>query len=88
MLRDAGWTEARRTSNGRAQSGRGDVEGGPQGFHIEVKRQERLNLPAALRQAAEDSDGQLIPLVVHRPSRQAWMVTMSFDVLLELLRED
>lgn len=54
-----------------------DVTGLP-GIHVEVKRQERLNVPEAMEQAVRDSlkfrDG--LPAVFHRRNRQPWLVTM------------
>lgn len=48
------------------------------GIHIEVKRTERLNVSAAMKQADRDSerfkDGA--PAVFHRRSREPWLVTM------------
>lgn len=85
LLRTEGWCNARRTSDGRAQSTRGDIVGGPQGCHIEIKRQERLNVPAALTQAAEDAGPHDIPVLVHRPSRHGWMATLPLTDLLDLL---
>lgn len=86
LLRDHGWISARRTSDGRGQQTRGDITMGPAGVHIEVKRQERLNVPAALRQAAGDANPHDIPVVVHRPSRMAWMATLPLEDLLTLLQ--
>lgn len=43
---------------------------GPVALHVEVKRQERLALPAALRQAKRDANGHALPIVVHRSNRQ------------------
>jgi hypothetical protein len=85
IFRDHGWPNARRTSDGRSQSTRGDVIGGPEGIHVEVKRQERLNVPAALTQAANDANPHDIPVVVHRPSRHEWMATLPLSELLPLL---
>lgn len=53
--------------------------------HVEVKRQERLALPAALRQAKQDANGHALPVVVHRSNRQPWLVTVELDSLLEVL---
>lgn len=86
IIRRAGWPTARRTHDGRAQAGRGDIMGGPSGCHIEIKRQERLNVPGALRQAADDAGLLDIPVVVHRPSRHEWMATLPLDELLTLLK--
>lgn len=85
LLRDAGWPRARRSADGRAQTGRGDIAGGPAGVHLEVKRQERLNIGAALRQATADADPLNTPAVIHRPSRCEWMATLPADDLFDLL---
>lgn len=54
-----------------------DLSGLP-GVHIEVKRVERLNITAAMEQAAKDAerfkDGA--PVVFHRRNRQPWLVTL------------
>jgi len=68
IMRAHGWPNARRTSDGRKLA-RGDIAGGPQACHIEVKRHERLNVPAALDQIRRDADPLDIPLLIHRPSR-------------------
>jgi hypothetical protein len=80
-----GWGFAERTSNGRHQGLRGDVMYGPAGVHLEIKRQERLNVPAALDQATADAKGTDVPIVVHRPSRHEWMATLPLEELLPLL---
>jgi hypothetical protein len=84
-IREAGWPDARRTHDGRRQAGRGDVAGGPEATHIEIKRQERLNVPAALAQVRADADPLDLPVLVHRPSRAEWMATLPLADLLELL---
>ena len=62
-----------------------DLVGLP-GVHIECKRVERLNLPAAMAQAARDAerfqDGA--PAVFHRRNREPWLVTMQFTDWLEM----
>ncbi len=62
-----------------------DVVGLP-GVHIEVKRVERLNVPAAMDQAIRDSekfqDGT--PALFHRRNREPWLVTMRLDDWLEM----
>ncbi len=85
VLRDAGWPDARRTSDGREQVARGDVANGPEGCHFEVKRVERLNVPKALRQIEADANPLDVPVLVHRPSGQAWCATLPLDELLPLL---
>jgi hypothetical protein len=84
LMRDR-WPSARRTSDGREQHARGDVANGPPGIHIEIKRQERLNVPAALQQAARDANRFDVPVVIHRPSRCGWMATLPLDEVLALL---
>ena len=83
-IRAAGWKDAERTSNGRAQDGRSDIARGPEGCAIEVKRQERLNVPRAFDQLTADA-GDLLPVLVHRPSRHEWMATLPLADLLPLL---
>ena len=64
-----------------------DIVGLP-GIHIECKRQEKLSIVDAMRQAVRDSekfrDG--MPTVFHRRNRQAWLVTMRLSDWLELYR--
>lgn len=79
------WPHAERTSNGRVQNGRGDIAHGPAGCHIEIKRQERLNVPRAFDQVQADANPLDIPILVHRPSRHVWMATLPLDELLPLL---
>ena len=86
MLKDRGWKDARRTSDGREQHARGDIAHGPVGFHIEIKRHERLNVPKALRQIENDANKLDVPLLIHRPSRQEWMATLPLGELLALIQ--
>ena len=64
---------------GRAQSygATPDLVGLP-GVHIECKRNERLNVPEAMAQAARDADRfrDGAPAVFHRRNRSGWLVTM------------
>lgn len=57
---------------------------GLDGFHIEVKRVERLNIYQALAQAIRDC-GNKIPIVIHRRNRDEWKVTMRLDDFMEVL---
>ena len=64
------------------------VEGFP--LHIEVKRVERLNLKQAYQQAVHDSKANgknEIPVVFHRRSHQPWMVMLSADDFLTLIKK-
>jgi len=62
---------------------------GLDGIHVECKRQERLDLLGAIRQAETDAarfkDGR--PAVFHRRNRSPWLVTMSLEEWLGLYEE-
>lgn len=62
-----------------------DLTGLP-GIHIESKRREKLELYAALKQAAEDAEkfGDGTPAVFHRANRKPWLVTMTLTDWLKL----
>lgn len=85
LLKEHGWTDAKRTSDGYSQSDRGDIANGPKSVHWEIKRQERLNVPGALTQTVSDA-GECLPVLVHRPSRHQWMATLPLTDLLALLQ--
>lgn len=53
-----------------------DVIGLP-GVHIEVKRREQLNMTAAMRQSKADAQAGEIAVVIHRPRRAAWLLTVA-----------
>lgn len=59
---------------------------GLDGLHLEIKRHERLNLHAAYKQSQLDAqrfrDGR--PVVVHRRSREPWLITMALIDFLEI----
>lgn len=59
---------------------------GLDGYHLEIKRVEKLNVPAAMRQSIQDSekfqDGT--PLLLHRRNREPWLCTMLLDDFLNL----
>lgn len=58
-------------------------------IHPEVKRVEKLNVPAAMKQAIQESqirnDG--LPTVFHRRNREEWLVTMRLTDWIELYRK-
>lgn len=64
-----------------------DVHGLP-GIHIEVKRCERLNLPAWIEQAERDAlrmqDGA--PVVVFRQNREPWRVCLRLSDFMKYYR--
>lgn len=66
--------------------GRPDVSAdGLEGFHFEVKRVEKLNIPAAMKQAEDDAAGR-VPVVAHRRNRAPWLVTLHLDDFLRVLK--
>lgn len=62
-----------------------DLMGLP-GIHIEVKRNEKLNITEAIQQAIRDADRfhDGAPTVFHRRNRQPWLVTMLLSDWLDL----
>ena len=60
-----------------------DVTGLP-GVHVEVKRREHLNLTAAVRQSKADVQAGEIAVVIHRPRRAAWLLTVALSDAPEL----
>ena len=88
LLREWGF-DARRGQQFSGASGDADVVSSIPWLHIEVKRQEALNLRAALEQAAKDAAGAQgcprTPVVLHRSNRTAWLATMALTDLLALL---
>jgi hypothetical protein len=56
-----------------------DVYGVP-GCHIEIKRHKRESLTSWMRQAVADACGK-IPVVIHRPNRAEWLLTIRLNDL-------
>ena len=77
------WPDAERREDGQDQDG-GDVANGPEATYMEIRRRERLGVPAAMREV-ETKAGDRLPVLVHRPSRCPWMATLPFEELLPLL---
>ena len=85
LLHRHGWTEAKRSSDGRTQHARGDIADGPPYTHIEVRRRENINIWACLAQAEQDAKPGDLPVVAFRRSRSAWYAAIPLDALLSLL---
>ena len=85
ILHEHGWTDAKRSSDGRSQVERGDIADGPEGVHLEVRRRETAAIWAWLAQAEREARPGDMPVVVFRRSRSAWMAALPFDLLLALL---
>lgn len=54
-------------------------------FHVEVKRQERINLQRWWQQAANDCPPEAEPIVIFRRNREKWRACLELDTLLDLL---
>lgn len=86
ILREHGYTEARRSAQYCGNTGdAADIVGVP-GIHLECKWQERMELYKWYDQAVNDSEksGDM-PVVVHRASRKPWLVSLSLEDFLKLL---
>lgn len=57
-------------------------------FHIEVKRQEALNIWKALEQAEGDAAEGMIPTVHFRRNRSDWYVALRLDDFIRLMPPD
>lgn len=87
-LRDAGFTEARRTAQYCGKAGTSDVVG-IEGLHVEVKNQERLNIWSALAQSQRDTeaDGDVdIPAVFFKRNRSGWYVALPLPNFIKLYK--
>ena len=83
VLRDHGY-KGRRGVQYHGGPDSPDVEGLP-GFHIEVKRVERLNLYDALDQSKQDAGDDEIPIVAHRKNGKRWVVVMEAEDFFAIL---
>ena len=77
ILRDLGFPDVRRTAqyNGKELESKADLVG-VKGVHVEVKRNERLNIFDAMEQAMRDCKEDETPMVFHRKNGKPWLVTM------------
>ena len=82
ILKEHGIKNARRTQQFSGKEGTADVEG-LDGFHIEVKRQEKLAIEKWHQQACEDARDEETPIVVFRKSGQPWRIVMDFEEFLD-----
>lgn len=84
LLREHGYTGARRSVQYCGANGDADVIDALDGVHIECKRNERLNIYEAMEQAQRDAREGEKPAVFHRKNRKPWLVTMAFNDWLSL----
>lgn len=83
ILREHGYSEARRGVQYSGRTGAADVIGLP-GWHIEVKRVEHFNLISAAAQAQLDARAGERWVVFHRPSRKPWIAVLPEQTFKEL----
>ena len=62
-----------------------DLIGEP-GYHVEVKRVEKLNINTAMEQAMRDHAEKNVPAVFHRKNRSEWLVTIPPGEWLDLYK--
>lgn len=88
ILRAAGIRAYRNDQIFRGGKGNPDVFAELDGIrlHVEVKRQEKLNVPEAVHQAEQDAAEGAFPIVAHRRNREKWLVTMPLLPLIEILK--
>lgn len=88
-FRDYGYN-TRRTAQYCGNTGdASDVVGLP-GIHIEAKHQERMSLYEWIAQAKRDSaagEKNLLPVVFHKKNNAEILVSMEFDVFMEIYKE-
>lgn len=83
LLREYG-LPADRTVHNSGLYLRGDLTG-VAGYHIEVKRQETLRLPAWIRQATREAPQGAVPLVCFRQNLGDWYAALPLRDLARLL---
>ena len=55
-------------------------------IHFEIKRAERFRLYDALEQAQRDANGHALPVVAHRQNRRPWVVVMTLEDFLSIMK--
>lgn len=79
--------KAQRTAPLQAAAGASDADViGVEGFHLEVKRQERIEIDKWCAQASLACKPTDIPAVVWRRNSQPWRVALAFEDFLDLVR--
>lgn len=87
LLQKFGYEDAKRGQQFCGINGDADVVGGPEGFHFEIKRVERLNIYDAVEQSKRDAREGEKAIVAHRKNRREWLITMTADSFFEILKE-
>ena len=77
----------RRTAQYCGNTGDASDVVGMDGVHIEVKRCERTEIGKWMAQAVHDC-GDNVPIVFHRRSLEAWLVTLNAEACLKIITGD
>ena len=77
--------KARRGVQYKGGAGSADIEVDIQGVHWEVKFVERESVRAWMAQAKEEC-GESVPVVLHKRSREEWLVTLPMERLYEFVQ--
>ena len=75
--------QARRGQQFSGANGDADVVG-LDGYHIECKRVEKLNIDTAMEQSMRDARQGETPIVCHRKNKKEWLVTMRLQDFMEV----
>ncbi len=81
--------ELRRTPLSGGMEWKGDIQSidGKMPFHIECKKQEKLNIWKALKQAEDDCPDDKTPIVVFARNRSKDYVVIEMDEFLEIVKK-
>ena len=87
ILQEAGFSSAHRNDQ-RYVGGLENPDIALEGYHVEVKRCEKLSLYEAMAQAERDANGKKTPIVAHRRNRKPWLVVMRLEDWLKVTHSD
>lgn len=83
LFEAGGFSGAKRS--GDAGQPDGDLDHvGP--FYVEVRRRERLALPAWIKEVEAESPAHLTPIIAFRQSNMAWQVALRLEAFIEHIR--
>ena len=89
IFRQAGYDAYRTWSSGagREKGDLGGVEIDGFTFHIECKRQERIDIQKWWEQAIKDCPADQVPTVVFRRNREDWRILLRLEDFLEFFKK-
>lgn len=86
ILRELGFQNVRRSQQYAGMHGDADLVG-LEKIHVEVKRNEHLNVQDAVDQSVRDAREGELPAVFHRKNDCPWLVTMKLEDWIEIYKE-